>query len=88
VLIVLLSTTRHLILVAWCFVGPVFDPKSALRARWERQEMTWRDGVVVAGAGLFGAAALLAAVLCVRVVGVVVKVVGVVGGGCRFLMGG
>ncbi|KFY19817.1 hypothetical protein V491_04195, partial [Pseudogymnoascus sp. VKM F-3775] len=35
VLIVLLSTTRHLILVAWCFVGPVFDPKSALRARWE-----------------------------------------------------
>ncbi|OBT50380.1 hypothetical protein VE04_09281 [Pseudogymnoascus sp. 24MN13] len=69
VLIVLLSTGRYLILAAWCFVEPVFDPRSALRARWERQEMTWRDGVVVVGAGVFGAAALLAAVLCVRVVG-------------------
>ncbi|OBT78946.1 hypothetical protein VF21_02860 [Pseudogymnoascus sp. 05NY08] len=84
VLIVLLSTARHLILAAWCFVEPVFDPKSALRARCERQEMTWRDGVVVAGAGLFGAAALLAAVLCVRVVGKVVRVVGVVGRGVGF----
>ncbi|OBT91233.1 hypothetical protein VE02_00310 [Pseudogymnoascus sp. 03VT05] len=88
VLIVLLSTARHLILAAWCFVEPVFDPRSALRARCERQKMTWRDGVVVAGAGLFGAAALLAAVLCVRVVGKVVSVVGVVGGGCRLLLGG
>ncbi|OBT45419.1 hypothetical protein VE00_04572 [Pseudogymnoascus sp. WSF 3629] len=88
VLIVLLSTARHLILAAWCFVEPVFDPRSALRARWERQEMTWRDGVVVVGAGVFGAAALLAAVLGVRVVGGVVRVVGVVGRGCRFLMGG
>ncbi|KFZ06226.1 hypothetical protein V501_07614 [Pseudogymnoascus sp. VKM F-4519 (FW-2642)] len=63
VIIVLLSTGRYLILAAWCFVEPVFDPRSALRARWERQEMTWRDGVVVVGAGVFGAAALLAAVL-------------------------
>ncbi|OBT94923.1 hypothetical protein VE01_07490 [Pseudogymnoascus verrucosus] len=88
VLIVLLSTGRYLILAAWCFVEPVFDPRSALRARWERQEMTWRDGVVVVGAGVFGAAALLAAVLGVRVVGGVVRVVGVLGRGCRFLLGG
>lgn len=87
VIIVLLSTARHLILAAWHFVEPVFDPKSALRARWGREELTWRDGVVVAGAGVFAGAALLAAVLCVRVVGVLVRIVGVVGGGCRFLMG-
>lgn len=88
VLLVLLSTARHLILASWHFVEPVFDPTSALRARWGREELTWRDGVVVAGAGVFAGAALLAAVLCVRAVGVLVRIVGVVGGGCRFLMGG
>ncbi|KFY60751.1 hypothetical protein V497_03398, partial [Pseudogymnoascus sp. VKM F-4516 (FW-969)] len=62
VALVLLSTTRHLILAAWCFVEPVFDPRSAFRARWESQQLTWRDGVVVVGAVVFGAAALLAAV--------------------------
>ncbi|KFY82946.1 hypothetical protein V500_10244, partial [Pseudogymnoascus sp. VKM F-4518 (FW-2643)] len=63
VLLVLLSTARHLILASWHFVEPVFDPRSALRARWGREELTWRDGVVVAGAGVFAGAALLAAVL-------------------------
>jgi hypothetical protein len=79
VALVLLSTTRHLILAAWCFVEPVFDPRSEFRARWESQQLTWRDGVVVVGAVVFGAAALLAAVVCARVVGVVVRVVGAVG---------
>lgn len=79
VLLVLLLTTRHLILTSWHLVEPVFDPKSALRARWERQELTWRDGVVVAGAGVFAGAALMAAVLCGRVVGVLVRIGGVVG---------
>lgn len=79
VALVLLSTTRHLILAAWCFVEPVFDPTSAFRARWESQQLTWRDGVVVVAAAVFGAAALLAAVLCGRVVGIVVRIVGLVG---------
>ncbi|KAL5348375.1 hypothetical protein ACLOAV_006857 [Pseudogymnoascus australis] len=88
VLIVLLSAARHLILASWRFVEPVYDPKSALRGRWGRDELTWRDGVVVACASLFAGMALLAAVLCGRVLGGVVRGVGVLGRGVRFVMGG
>lgn len=88
VILVLLGTTREMILTAWWFVEPVFDPKSAFRGRWERQELIWRDVVVIGGAGLFGAGALLAAVLCARMVGMAVQIVRLVGGICRFLLGG
>lgn len=88
VLVVLLSAARHLILASWRFVEPVYDPKSALRGRWGRDELTWRDGVVVACASLFAGMALLAAVLCGRVLGGVVRGVGVLGRGVRFVMGG
>lgn len=88
VILMLLRTTRQMILTAWWFVEPVFDPKSAFRRRWERQELTWRDAVVIAGACLFGAGALQAAVICARLAGTAVQIVRLLGGTCRFLLGG
>lgn len=86
--LVLIRTTKQMVLTAWWFVEPVFDPRSAFRGRWESQQLTWHDGVLIAGACLFGAGALVAAVLGMRLLGVVVQIVRVVGGTCRFLFGG
>ena len=54
---------------AWWFVEPVFDPKSDVRARWERgHRLTLRDIVLFVAASVFMAAVLLIAILFFRVV--------------------
>jgi len=84
----MLQAAKQMVVTAWWFVEPVFDANSAFRRRWERQQPTWHDALLICGACLFGVGALLAAVLCARVVGMVLQIVRMLSGACRFLLGG
>jgi hypothetical protein len=84
----MLRAAKQMVVTAWWFVEPVFDANSAFRRRWEQQQPTWHDALLICGACLFGVGALLAAVLCARVVGMALQIVRMVSGACRFLLGG
>jgi hypothetical protein len=52
--------------VRW-FVAPVFNPSSAFRGRWARQELTWPDLALIGGTGILGIGTFLTGALCARV---------------------
>jgi hypothetical protein len=61
---------------AWWIVEPVFNLESGIWKRWEKGDgLTWRDMGVFAAAAIFVLAALLAAILSIRVLLVVAQVV-------------
>lgn len=60
---------------AWWFVSPVFNPRSSLRWRWLRNELTWQDVLLIGAAGIFGGGAFLIMVLLARLLGVGLQIV-------------
>lgn len=60
---------------AWWFVSPVFNPRSSLRWRWLRNELTWQDRLLIGAAGIFGGGAFLIMVLLARLLGVGLQIV-------------
>ncbi|EKD15388.1 uncharacterized protein L3040_001755 [Drepanopeziza brunnea f. sp. 'multigermtubi'] len=71
----------------WVFVEPAFNAESAVRKRFERQELTVQDWVLFAAAGGFVGGSFLVVVLGIRVLGAVTGAVMGVGGLVRVLMG-
>jgi len=61
--------------VAWWFVSPVFNPRSGLRWGWRRNELTWRDILLIGAAGTFGGGVFLVMVLLARIVKVALRIV-------------
>jgi hypothetical protein len=59
---------KELVSTIWWFVAPVFNPDSAFRRRWARQELTWQDIILIGGTGILGVGTFLAGALCARVV--------------------
>jgi hypothetical protein len=60
---------------AWWFVSPVFNPRSSLRWRWVRNELTWQDVLLIGAAGIFGGGAFLIMALLARLLGVGLQIV-------------
>ncbi|KAI9054675.1 hypothetical protein LZ554_001827 [Drepanopeziza brunnea f. sp. 'monogermtubi'] len=71
----------------WVFVEPAFNAESAVRKRFERQELTAQDWVLFAAAGGFVVGSFLVVVLGIRVLGAVTGAVMGVGGLVRVLIG-
>lgn len=72
---------------ALLFVSPVFNPSSSLRWRWERNELTWQDVLLIGAAGVFGGGAFVIMVLCARLLGVGLQIVKVCIKVCKMLAG-
>lgn len=57
----------------WWFVGPVFEPDSDLRKRWERRRLTRQDKGLFLAAGVFMVGVVLFTAVCARIVGLSVQ---------------
>lgn len=60
---------------AWWFVSPVFNPRSGLRWRWGKKELTWRDILLIGAAAIFGGGVFLLMVLLARLIGMGLRIV-------------
>lgn len=87
-LMTMCNTTKLVVQTAWWFVEPVFTPTSPLRGRWEQQQLTWRDALLVVASCGFAIGALLVAVLVVRMLVFGVKIFRGIGTAITLLLGG
>lgn len=71
-------TVRELAATLSYFVAPVFNPHSAFRQRWARQEIAWQDVMLLGGTGILGIGTFLAGTVCARILSLALLIVRVI----------
>lgn len=87
ILLEIYRTLKEIIATAWWFISPVFNPRSGLRVRWVRGELTWQDIVLITAATVFGGGTFLVVVVCMKVLGLGVSIMRGMWGFGRWIVG-